>query len=174
MIASRAPQAAARCGALLQQADGSRLRRGDLLRNPAYAATLHRSRRGPGRALSRPDREDIVRARARRRLPGSLSLEDLRALPADRIPGAVPPMAQYRVCTPPPPSGGVGVLQGLLLLAHTDIAHARPRDAIAWVQLGEAERLMYADRNRYVGDPAFVACRWRAARSRLPAERARR
>jgi gamma-glutamyltranspeptidase/glutathione hydrolase len=44
----------------------------------------------------------------------------------------------------------------MLLLEHTDIAHRNADDPIAWVELAQAEELMYADRDHYVGDPRFV------------------
>lgn len=58
---------------------------------------------------------------------------------------------------PPPPSSGVGLLQVMLLLDGTDIAARGPQDARAWLLFAEASRLMYADRDHYVGDPDFVA-----------------
>ena len=48
----------------------------------------------------------------------------------------------------------------------TDIAARGPNDPQAWFLFAEASRLMYADRDRYVGDPAFVACRSRACSTR--------
>jgi gamma-glutamyltranspeptidase/glutathione hydrolase len=42
------------------------------------------------------------------------------------------------------------------LLEHTDIAKRGPNDPQAWYLFAEASRIMYADRDRYVGDPAFV------------------
>jgi gamma-glutamyltranspeptidase/glutathione hydrolase len=45
---------------------------------------------------------------------------------------------------------------GLGILEHTDIATRGPADPRAWFELSQAERLMYADDLRYVGDPAFV------------------
>jgi gamma-glutamyltranspeptidase/glutathione hydrolase len=42
------------------------------------------------------------------------------------------------------------------LLERTDIAARGPNDPQAWFLFAEASRLMYADRDRYVGDPAFV------------------
>ena len=42
------------------------------------------------------------------------------------------------------------------ILENTDIAARGPNDPQAWYLFAEASRLMYADRDRYVGDPAFV------------------
>ncbi len=66
----------------------------------------------------------------------------------------------YRVtliCVPPPPSSGVAVLQLMAILERTDIGARGPADPQAWFLFAEASRLMYADRDRYVGDPAFAA-----------------
>jgi gamma-glutamyltranspeptidase/glutathione hydrolase len=42
------------------------------------------------------------------------------------------------------------------MLERTDIAARGPGDPQAWFLFAEASRLMYADRDRYVGDAAFV------------------
>ena len=44
----------------------------------------------------------------------------------------------------------------LAILERTDIASRGPSDAQAWFLFAEASRLMYADRDQYVADPAFV------------------
>jgi gamma-glutamyltranspeptidase/glutathione hydrolase len=51
----------------------------------------------------------------------------------------------------------VGLLQLLLTLEKTDIAERGPADPQGWYLFAQASRLMYADRDRYVGDPAFVS-----------------
>ncbi len=58
------------------------------------------------------------------------------------------------MCVPPPPSSGVGLIQLMKMLERTDIAARGPNDPQAWFLFAEASRLMYADRDRYVGDPA--------------------
>jgi gamma-glutamyltranspeptidase / glutathione hydrolase len=159
MIASRAPQASAPDAVhYFSKPDGTRLSAGDLLKNPAYAETLKRLASQGTRALYvGPIANDIVQRVHQGEYPGSLSLEDLARYRPIESAALCRPWLAYVVCTPPLPSGGVGVLQGLMLLADTDIAQRGPEDPIAWVELGEAERLMYADRNFYVGDPTFVA-----------------
>jgi gamma-glutamyltranspeptidase/glutathione hydrolase len=42
------------------------------------------------------------------------------------------------------------------ILSNTDIASRGPSDPQSWYLFAEASRLMYADRDAYVGDPAFV------------------
>jgi gamma-glutamyltranspeptidase/glutathione hydrolase len=44
-----------------------------------------------------------------------------------------------------------------MLLERTDIGSRGPTDPQAWFLFAEASRIMYADRDRYVGDPAFVS-----------------
>ncbi len=67
------------------------------------------------------------------------------------------PYLVYVVCVPPPPSSGVSLLQELAILDRTDIAARGPADPQAWFLFAMASRLMYADRDQWVADPAFVA-----------------
>jgi len=144
--------------ALFARPDGTIVKAGDTLRNPAYAETLRTiAARGPRALLEGPLAEQIVaRTRAEPR-PGTLTLQDMAAYhPAEGQP-LCRPFRVYVVCVPPPPSSGVGVLEVLGLLERTDIASRGPTDPQAWLLFAEASRLMYADRDRYVADPRFVA-----------------
>jgi len=55
----------------------------------------------------------------------------------------------------PPSSGGVTVLQILGILERTEFARVAPQSAAAVHYFAEAGRLAYADRAKYLGDPAF-------------------
>jgi gamma-glutamyltranspeptidase/glutathione hydrolase len=158
MIASRAPEAAAPDAVrYFTKTDGSRYKSGDLLINSAYAATLRQlAAEGPGALYHGRLAQDIVSRVHEGELPGTLSLADFAHYRPIETEALCHEWQQYRVCTTPPPSGGVSLLEALLLLAHTDIAGRSADDPVAWVELGEAEQLMYADRERYVADPAFV------------------
>jgi len=158
MIASQAPQASAPDAVrYFTKPDGARLVTGDLLRNPAYAATLRQlATEGPDALYRGQIAADIVRRVHEEPLAGSLSTDDLARYRAVVSPALCHAWQTTTVCTPPLPSGGASVLEGLLLLDRTDIGTRGPADPIAWVELGEAERLVYADRNRYMGDPGFV------------------
>jgi len=58
---------------------------------------------------------------------------------------------------PPPSSGGFAVLQMLGILERLGIETERPGSLEAVHLFSEAGRLAYADRDRYVADPAFVS-----------------
>ena len=81
-----------------------------------------------------------------------MTLADIKAYRPARRDALCRPYRIYVICTSLPPSSGVGLLQGMMLLERTDIATRGPSDPLAWVRLAQAERLMYADRDRYVGD----------------------
>ncbi|MDH4385614.1 MAG: gamma-glutamyltransferase [Caulobacter sp.] len=138
--------------------DGARLKAGDRLVNPAYARTLRAiATRGPAGLLSGETAAAIVTRAGGEPLAGTLSLADMAAYRPGKAAALCQPYRVYRVCTANPASSGVSLLQALAMLERTDIAGRGPTDPVAWVQLAEAERLMYADRDRYVGDPAFVS-----------------
>lgn len=83
-----------------------------------------------------------------------MTLADLAAYrPVKREP-LCRPYRVYLVCVPPPPSSGVGTLELLGLLARTDIDKRGPNDPQAWFLFAEASRLMFADRDHFVGDVA--------------------
>jgi len=143
--------------AYFTRADGGRYVAGDVLKNPAYAATLATlARDGVEAFYTGPIAEGIAATVAAQPRPGGLTTADIAAYrPIER--GALcRPFRIYVVCVPPPPSSGVAVLQLLAMAEQTpDIARG-PDSVAAWTAFGQLQRLMYADRDRHVGDPAFV------------------
>lgn len=143
--------------ALFARPDGSWATKGDQLTNTAYARSLRRiADQGPRALFAEPFASQIVTRTHDEPRPGTLSVADLaRYQPHAREP-ICRPYRTYTVCVPPPPSSGVSLLQMLAILDRTDIAQRSPDDPRAWFLFAEAARLMYADRDRYVADPAFV------------------
>jgi gamma-glutamyltranspeptidase/glutathione hydrolase len=158
MIAGGAPQAATPdARRYFTKADGERYRAGDLLKNQAYAATVRRiAAEGPRALLEGPIAAEIAAKTAETPLPGGLTAADLTAYRPLQREALCRPWRVYTVCVPPPPSSGVSLVQLLLMLERTDIAERGPADPQGWHLFAEGSRLMYADRDRYVGDPAFA------------------
>lgn len=143
--------------ALFSRADGSPIQAGDPFTNPAYAATLRRvARQGPRALLEPPLADQIIRRIGAPPRPGAMSRADLRAYEPRVAEPVCGPFLVYVVCAPPPPSSGVSLLQMLAILDRTDIAERGPEDPQAWFLFAMASRLMYADRDKYIADPAFV------------------
>ncbi len=143
--------------AYFKQPDGSALKAGDRLKNPAYAETLRLiAAKGPDGLLKGKLAAAIVARLAQGPMPGTMTLADLAAYAPIREAALCRPYRVWTVCAPPAPSGGPATLEGLGLLENTDIASRGPADPVAWSELAQAERLMYADDFRYIGDPAFV------------------
>ncbi|WP_284222677.1 gamma-glutamyltransferase family protein, partial [Brevundimonas denitrificans] len=137
--------------------DGQRHVAGDVLRNPAYADTVAELAAGGAEVFynGRVARE-IAAAVAEAPRPGVLTAQDIAAYePIER--GALcRPYRIYVICVPPPPSSGVAVLQLLAMAEATPDISLGPDSAGAWAAFAQLQRLMYADRDRYVGDPGFV------------------
>jgi gamma-glutamyltranspeptidase / glutathione hydrolase len=143
--------------AYFSRPDGSLLSAGDRLVNKPYAAFLRRlAGQGPAALYAGETGARIVARTRAGPLGGSMTLADLANYRPVKREALCRPWRVYLACVPPPPSSGVGLLQLLLILERTDIASRDPNDAQAWFLFAEASRVMYADRDRYVGDPAFT------------------
>ncbi len=141
--------------------DGTPIPVGYRLRNPEFAATLRAIAAGGADAFYRGDiAAQLVRA-VRMAVPykGDLSADDLAGYQAKE---RQPVCADYRdvkVCGMGPPSSGALTVAQILKLAerHTSKGTStRPMNTRALHILGEAGRLAFADRNRYIADPDFV------------------
>jgi len=143
--------------ALFSRPDGTPVQAGDTLRNPGYAQTLRAiASDGPRALLQGPIAGRIAARTHDEPRPGTMTTADLAAYRPHEVEPLCRPYRVYVVCVPPPPSSGVALLQLLAILEHTEIASLGPSDAQAWFLIAEAGRLMYADRDQYVADPAFV------------------
>jgi gamma-glutamyltranspeptidase/glutathione hydrolase len=130
---------------------------GDRLTNPLYADFLTRlAAQGTDALYKGQTAARIVQKTRAAPLEGTMTLADLAAYRPVEREALCDAWAGYRACVPPPPSSGVGMLMLLKLLERTDIAARGPTDPQAWFAFAEASRVMFADRDRYVGDPAFV------------------
>ena len=137
--------------------DGERYRAGDRLRNPDYAATLDRiAAEGPSAFYQGEIARDIAAKTREAPRPGALTAEDIAAYRPLKRDAVCRPYRLYVVCVPPPPSSGVSILQMLAMAEQTPDLAGGPESPEAWVAFGRLQRLMYADRDRYIGDADFM------------------
>jgi gamma-glutamyltranspeptidase/glutathione hydrolase len=139
--------------------DGAPLAEGDLLRNPAYAASLRAlAKQGADGFYSGPVAEAIVAAvRGADHNPGLLGPLDLAIYRIKERPAVCAPYLGHEVCgMGPPSSGAVAVGQILGALESSDLAALGSENPESWRLIGEASRLAFADRGRYLADSDFV------------------
>ena len=132
---------------------------GFVLKNPAYAAVLRGiARQGIKAFYEGPVAEDIARRVKGNARPGLLTTADL----AGYKPVVRPPLCNdwrsYRVCGFGPPTSGHLTLMQILGLLDTQPAAVSAQGITAdWMHAyAESAKLAFADRARYIGDPAFV------------------
>jgi gamma-glutamyltranspeptidase / glutathione hydrolase len=142
------------------QPDGKPKPAGTVLRNPELAAVLRAVAARGADAFYRGDvaRAVVAKVRAHPRSPGDLSETDLAGYAALERAPLCGPYRAWKVCgMPPPSSGGFALVQMLGILERLGIERTRPASLEAVHLFSEAGRLAYADRDRYIADPAFVA-----------------
>ncbi|MFH1803725.1 MAG: gamma-glutamyltransferase [Pseudomonadota bacterium] len=140
-------------------ADGNPLPAGTLLQNPDYAATLRDLAQNGVDAFYHGDIAHAIAAKVQGATgnPGLLATDDLAGY---QVIEREPVCASYRaheVCgMGPPSSGGLTVGQILGLIEPYDIAGMGPDSVDSWRLIGDASRLAFADRGRYMADSDFV------------------
>ena len=131
------------------------------LKNPAFAATLRRiAAEGARGFYEGPVAEAIVAAVAAAPVaPGGMTLADLAGYTAKERQPVCTDYRGDRICgMGPPSSGGYTVAQTMKLIERFDLGgkSGAPLQPRALHLIAEAEKLAFADRNRYLADPDFV------------------
>lgn len=141
---------------------GSAFPAGQVLKNPAFAATLRRiAAEGPDAFYKGEIAQalvDAVHKAPNRR--GDLTLADLAAYRIKGRESLCFPYRRYRICSMgPPSSGGLAVGQILAMVEPFDLGTtpAAAANTRALHLIAEAQKLAFADRDHYVGDPDFVS-----------------
>ena len=171
-IADAAPRLRVDAGAAgyFLNPDGSPKTAGTRLTNPAYSKTLGAIASDGANALYTGDiaRDIVAEATdtSAGRTPSLITLEDLSGYAAKKREPICTPYRGREICgMPPPSSGGIAVAAALGILEHFPMGDYKPTDvdlnggrpAVMGVHLvSEAERLAYADRDKYVADTDFV------------------
>ena len=139
--------------------EGTALAAGDTLTNAAYGATLRAmAEQGAAAIYSGPIAADIVRTvNAAPGNPGVLSAVDLALYRVVERPAVCAGYHSFEVCgMGPPSSGALTVGQILGMLEGYDLATMGPRNPQALRLIGDASRLAFADRGRYMADSDYV------------------
>jgi gamma-glutamyltranspeptidase/glutathione hydrolase len=131
-------------------------RAGDVLKQPQLAKTLQMISTGGMKAFYEgPIAQTIVQETGDG--GGMLSLEDFKHYTVEE---SAPLHCRYRgydvISVPPPSSGGIALCETLNVLSAYPLAQWQWGTPQSIHYTIEAERRAYADRNTYLGDPAFV------------------
>ena len=138
---------------------GKALAAGDILKNPTLADTLQLiAEKGPDGFYKGRVAQAIVDAVVQApRGAVALTLNDIQSFRPSKRASLCGTYRGYRICgMRPPSSGGIATLQILKLLERFDMAALEPGSAEAVHLFVEAQRLAFADRAAFLGDPDFV------------------
>lgn len=138
---------------------GTPITEGTTLSNPAYANTLRQIAAEGARAFytGQIAEEIVATVRGAEGNPGLLSLDDLALYTAVERPAVCAEYRAHDVCGMGPPSSGALTVGQILGMLNTyDLAALGPDSADAWRLIGDASRLAFADRGRYMADSDFV------------------
>ena len=129
------------------------------LRNRSFAETLRKIADGGADAFYRGEIADeiIATVNSAPRYPARIGRQDFADYRAREREPVCASYRQYTVCgMPPPTSGGLTLLQILIMLERFDMAALEPSSSRAVHLISEASRLAFADRSRYMADADFV------------------
>lgn len=134
------------------------LKTGNILRQPALAATLRTiADEGADAFYTGRIADAIVAKVAKGAHPGTMSLDDLASYRVIERPAVCAPFRSYEVCgMGPPSSGATTVGQMMMLLDRFKPADLWLEEPQLWHLFAEVSRLAYADRARYLADSDFV------------------
>jgi gamma-glutamyltranspeptidase/glutathione hydrolase len=143
------------CQQLYLKPDGSLYEVGDRIVNPDYARTLER--------LARGGPEEFYHGELGQQILADLTANGSYITAADfadyRVCSAQPVTGTYRgytVMSNPPPGSGVTLVEMLHILEHFELEKLQPGSAAHLDVVARAMAAAHADRNQYLGDPAFV------------------
>ena len=139
--------------------DGKPLRRGTLLKNSAYAQSLLDFKKEGADAFykGRIARQIVNAVQTAKDSAGTLTLGDMQNYKAKERQPICSPYKGYSICgMGPPSSGAIAIGQILGVLEPFDLKALGPNNPTAWQLIGDATRLAFADRGRYVADDDFV------------------
>ncbi|MFK8053444.1 MAG: gamma-glutamyltransferase [Woeseiaceae bacterium] len=135
--------------------NGQPLQVGHLLKNPEYANTLSRIAVEGIDAFYRGDiAAAIAKAAQAEPNPGTLTIEDIAAYQPVKRPVICGAFRQLSICTTSPPSSGGAQIMIAGLYDHLVKDATTQKDKVA--AFVDAQRLAYADRDHYFGDPDEV------------------
>jgi gamma-glutamyltranspeptidase/glutathione hydrolase len=138
---------------------GVPLKEGKILRNPDYAETLRDLAKNRTMNFYNGDiaREIVRTVRNTSGNPGVLSMADMRGYEVKERASVCAAYRAHEVCgMGPPSSGALTVGQILGMLDGYDLAALGAENPQSWRLIGDASRLAFADRWRYMADSDFV------------------
>jgi len=141
---------------IFSRADGTSLREGDRLVQTDLAATLSAiAEQGPRGFYEGPVAEKLVKAIGD--AGGTMTLDDLKSYqPVIRAPVRGTYRGHDIIAMPAPSSGGIVLVETLNMLEGFPMRDMKQGSAPSLHVMIEAMKRAYADRARYLGDPAFV------------------
>jgi gamma-glutamyltranspeptidase/glutathione hydrolase len=144
---------------IFYEADGTPKPVGTLVRNADFAKFLKPlAARGPDSVYVGPNAQAIAAVVSRApHNPAPMTTGDISSYEGRSQPPLCGTYRGYRICgMGPSTSGGFIVFAILKQLERFDLSALGPHSPTTWHLIAESQRLAYADRDKYIGDTAFV------------------